>query len=216
MEKKGIIHQQIADALGIERSAVTLTLANTKKTPRYFNVDQINKIAKLLDVDPVVLLYGTKKIKQIIENAGGSSTMRSFYIPLLQPAEAHLWRLENMETLLSDPNRVTMPVPSTLKDCFLFPMYDLAMISDDRPSLNYDDVLIYDPAAMPQNGEYAIVKFAAQDESVCRVYSTKDGKQAIFKALNPRFPDIIPATSEDFQILGVVRQIITKPPVIKP
>jgi SOS-response transcriptional repressor LexA len=205
--KRGITHQKLATALGISRPAVSFLLSGDHS----FSLEQIDKIAIFLKIDPVELLYGKKKIKSYVEKFGGNAKMRTFYIPLLHPAEAHRWSLKDMEKLLSDPNRELMPVSSELKDSFAIPLYDMAMISEKAPSLSYNDLLIYDPKRKPSNGDYVIVKLSANEESICRKYMLSNDMLTL-KPLNQHYPDIIPKTYDDYKILGVVIRIVTTPP----
>jgi len=164
-----------------------------------------------LKVDPVAIIYGSKKNNNPVDLFGGKAKMRTFFIPILHPAECHLWSTKDMEQLISDPRRKLMPVSSDMRDSFIMPLYDMAMISESSKSLHYNDLLIYDPKIKPVNGEYVIVKLSDNEESICRQYMINNDTLTL-KPLNQHYPDIVPKSVDDYKIVGVVTRIITTPP----
>lgn len=205
IEKRGIIHEDLAPVLGLSRSQVTRLLLGTRR----LSLKQIEAIAVYLKVDPLIFLYSKRKLTKSLEKVTGGNRMLAFAIPLLQPEEAHEWR-DNMEAFRKDSNRVHFPVPAQYQHCYLFPMYDAAMFSEKFAAFSYDDILICDPDRKPVNGDYVIIKQKDSQESICRKF-IENSNQISLHAINPRYPIIIPTKQEDIDYLGVVVRIITSP-----
>ena len=178
MQELAITQEELANKLGVSRSAVGHYVQGTRTPP----LRQLTRLAGILKCDPSWLQFGSSDEEIKTQQASANQ------IPILDWKDAkgskhtHPKPIKNLKHLaFSFPN----------KDCYALQIKNDSMLSP-TPGICFlpDSFIIIDPRKSPDNGDFVIAQITKNNEKILRQY-VEEGGNKYLKPLNPQYPLIL-------------------------
>lgn len=203
MKTLGMTQEELANQIGVTRSAINHYLAGRRVPPLL----QFVKMAEVLKTEPGWLQFGTNKKNniehdEIIESHATKDMPTLYKIPIL--AWNQLGEMKSIHKL--NPKKVTAWVPHLFTDklnCFALQIKGDSMTapSGHMTSFKDGDIVQFTTDRKAEHGNYVIAILSNAKEATFKQY-VEDGGMKFLKPLNPQYP-IIPI-DKDTQICGVL------------
>jgi SOS-response transcriptional repressor LexA len=193
MKELGLTQEELANKLGVTRSAVAHYVQGTRHPP----LRQVINLAAILKVNPAWLQFGKDQDTPVSSSQHSGKT--SNRIPILdwhQARDFHSKSSKDKQSYLEYFNR-------SQNDCYALLIKGDSMVSPmgQGVSFNPGNYVVIDPDKSPTHGNFVITAASKNKETVLRQY-VEEGGIVYLKPLNPQYP--LMHLERGTKIVGVV------------
>lgn len=194
MKELGLTQEELANKLGVTRSAVAHYVQGTRHPP----LKQVVKLAAILKVDPAWLQFGKDQDTSVTTSQTSGKT--SNRIPILDWHQARDFHTKSSKT---KPNSYLEYFNRYQNDCYALLIKGDSMVTPmgQGVSFNQGSYVVIDPDKSPVHGNFVITSTGNKKETVLRQY-VEEGSIVYLKPLNPQYP--LMQLERGTKIVGVV------------
>lgn len=196
MQELGLTQEELANKLGVTRSAVAHYVQGTRHPP----LKQVIKLAAVLKVSPAWLQFG--KEQETTTTSSQRSAKISNRIPILDWQQARDYHSKSPKDKTNFHNYLEYFNRNQI-DCYALLIKGDSMVSPmgQGVSFNQGSYIVVDPDKSPTHGNFVITATGKNKETVLRQY-IEEGGIAYLKPLNPQYP--LMQLERGTKIVGVV------------